>query len=80
MWPQTGMESVSAVEVIDLVKTFGEVRAVDGLSFSVSEGEGFGLIGPNGAGKTTTMRIDQSEKKFHPPVKIPLHAVHDIFH
>jgi len=48
---------VSAVEVIDLVKTFGEVRAVDGLSFSVSEGEVFGLIGPNGAGKTTTMRM-----------------------
>ena len=51
------MESLSAVEVIDLVKNFGEARAVDGLSFSVAEGEVFGLIGPNGAGKTTTMRM-----------------------
>jgi ABC-2 type transport system ATP-binding protein len=51
------MESVSAVEVNELVKTFGEIRAVNGISFSVAEGEVFGLIGPNGAGKTTTMRL-----------------------
>jgi len=48
---------VSAVEVNELVKTFGEIRAVNGISFSVAEGEVFGLIGPNGAGKTTTMRL-----------------------
>jgi ABC-2 type transport system ATP-binding protein len=46
------------VEVRDLVKVFGEeVRAVDGVSFSVNEGEIFGFLGPNGAGKTTTIRI-----------------------
>ena len=38
-------------------KTFGEREAVKGISFSVKEGEIFGLIGPNGAGKTTTLRM-----------------------
>ncbi len=38
-------------------KTFGEMRAVDDVSFSVDRGEIFGLLGPNGAGKTTTIRI-----------------------
>jgi len=47
----------SAIEVTDCVKTFGSIRALDGLSFQVSAGEVFGLIGPNGAGKTTTLRI-----------------------
>lgn len=46
------------VEVRDLVKAFGEdVRAVDGITFWVKEGEIFGFLGPNGAGKTTTIRI-----------------------
>lgn len=49
------------VEARDLVKVFrtrkGEVRAVDGLSFSCSAGEIFGLLGQNGAGKTTTLRM-----------------------
>ncbi|MGH2811318.1 MAG: ATP-binding cassette domain-containing protein, partial [Actinomycetota bacterium] len=45
------------VEVSGLVKSFGEVRAVDEISFSVREGEIFGFLGPNGAGKTTTIRI-----------------------
>jgi len=40
-----------------LTKVFGEQRALDGLSFEVSEGELFGLVGPDGAGKTTTMRL-----------------------
>ncbi len=46
-----------AIEVRDLIKDFGKIRAVDGVSFEVSEGEIFGLIGPNGAGKTTILRI-----------------------
>lgn len=48
---------MAAVEVKDLRKNFGDFQAVKGASFSVKEGEIFGLIGPNGAGKTTTMRM-----------------------
>ncbi len=46
-----------AVEVRNLVRDYGKVRAVNGISFSADEGEIFGLIGPNGAGKTTVLRI-----------------------
>jgi ABC-2 type transport system ATP-binding protein len=45
------------IEVRELRKTYGEVRAVDGVSFSVEPGEFFGILGPNGAGKTTTLEI-----------------------
>jgi ABC-2 type transport system ATP-binding protein len=46
-----------AVEAIDLVKDFGETRAVDGVSLTVPAGTIYGLLGPNGAGKTTMLRI-----------------------
>jgi ABC-2 type transport system ATP-binding protein len=46
-----------AVEAIDLVKEFGETRAVDGVDLSVPASSIYGLLGPNGAGKTTLLRI-----------------------
>jgi ABC-type multidrug transport system ATPase subunit len=45
------------VEVTGLTKSFGAVRAVDGLSFTVEPGSVTGFLGPNGAGKTTTLRM-----------------------
>ena len=45
------------VTVHDLSKSYGDLHAVDGISFSVAQGEVFGLVGPNGAGKTTTWEI-----------------------
>jgi ABC-2 type transport system ATP-binding protein len=45
------------IHVENLVKTFGEVKAVDGVSFDVAAGEIFAFLGPNGAGKTTTIQM-----------------------
>jgi ABC-2 type transport system ATP-binding protein len=45
------------LQVENLVKRYGEVEAVRGVSFSVEEGEVFGLLGPNGAGKTSTVEV-----------------------
>jgi ABC-2 type transport system ATP-binding protein len=50
----------TAVEAKELVKVFGEVKALDGLSFQIRKGEIYGLIGPNGAGKTTALRISST--------------------
>ncbi|MGH3858839.1 ATP-binding cassette domain-containing protein [Actinokineospora sp.] len=49
--------SGAAIVAEGLVKTFGEVRGVDGLNLSVPRGTIFGLLGPNGAGKTTSVRL-----------------------
>ena len=48
---------MSVIEVQDLKKNYGSVRALNGLDLNVHEGDVFGFIGPNGAGKTTTIRI-----------------------
>ncbi len=67
-----GPDNPNAIEVRNLTKIYSgkrvieEVRAVDGISFSINRGEIFGLLGPNGAGKTTTINIlcgllDQTE-------------------
>jgi ABC-2 type transport system ATP-binding protein len=49
--------TIPVIEAVDLVRTFGEYRAVDGLELRVEPGDGFGLLGPNGAGKTTTIKM-----------------------
>jgi ABC-2 type transport system ATP-binding protein len=48
---------MDAIVVEDLHKRYGDVQALNGVNFSVSEGEVFGLLGPNGAGKTTTVKV-----------------------
>jgi ABC-2 type transport system ATP-binding protein len=48
---------MNAVEARQLRKVYGNIVALDGISFDVRQGEVFGLIGPNGSGKTTTLRI-----------------------
>ncbi|HKD82222.1 MAG TPA: ATP-binding cassette domain-containing protein [Candidatus Angelobacter sp.] len=47
----------NAIEVVNIVKRYGNFTAVDGVSFHVAEGEVFGLLGPNGAGKSTLIRM-----------------------
>jgi ABC-2 type transport system ATP-binding protein len=47
----------AAITVRDVRKSYGDVRAVDGVTFEVGHGEFFGILGPNGAGKTTTLEI-----------------------
>jgi ABC-2 type transport system ATP-binding protein len=54
---------VPAVSVRELVRSYGSVRAVDGVSFEVEAGEVFALLGPNGAGKTTTIEILEGFRK-----------------
>lgn len=48
---------MEAIELVHLTRSFGVVRAVEDLNFTVATGEIFGLVGPDGAGKTTTMRL-----------------------
>ncbi|WP_280507567.1 ATP-binding cassette domain-containing protein [Nocardia flavorosea] len=48
---------MAAIQVVDLVKKYGEVTALSGISFEVARGEVLGLLGPNGSGKTTTVTL-----------------------
>ena len=48
---------MNLVDIEDLVKIYGKVVAVDGLSLKIEDGGIMGLIGPNGAGKTTTIKV-----------------------
>jgi ABC-2 type transport system ATP-binding protein len=52
-----------AIEVVDLTMTYGDLRAVDGVSLEVGEGEFVGILGPNGAGKTTTLETIEGLRK-----------------
>ena len=52
-----------AVEVKDLTKRYGNLVAVDKVSFAIQEGEIFGILGPNGAGKTTTIEMIEALRK-----------------
>ena len=52
-----GMSDGVVISASSITKRFGEIVAVDGVSFEVRRGETYGLLGPNGAGKTTTMRM-----------------------
>jgi ABC-2 type transport system ATP-binding protein len=56
-------KTVAAIEVENLHKAYGEVRAVDDISFRVENGEIFGFLGPNGAGKTSTIEIIEGYRK-----------------
>jgi len=51
------------IKVENLVKVYGPIRAVDGITFEVRQGEVFGMLGPNGAGKTTTVEIIEGLRK-----------------
>src|SRR6478609_8736453 len=54
---------MAIIEVKNLVKKYGDFTAVNGITFSVEEGEIFGILGPNGAGKTTTLEIIEGLKR-----------------
>src|SRR3990172_1164689 len=53
----TSAQREPAIRASDLVKVFGTVRAVDGVSFDLAPGRIYGLLGPNGSGKTTLIRL-----------------------
>lgn len=56
-------KSQPIIQVKDLTKHYPEIKAVNGISFDVFQGEIFGLLGPNGAGKTTTLEIIETLRK-----------------
>ena len=54
---QNGRMGSDVLELVGLTRRYGDLLALDDLSFTVAEGQMFGFVGPNGAGKTTAMRI-----------------------
>src|SRR5664280_1646623 len=54
---------MTTVEVKNLIKDYGVLRVIDGINFSIEEGEIFGMVGPNGAGKTTTIECIEGLRK-----------------
>ena len=63
-------ETEYAIEIINLRKSFGKLKAVDGISFKIKKGEFFGYLGPNGAGKTTTIESIAGLNNFQGEIKI----------
>ena len=63
MTTQPDSNKASIIQVDDLRKRYGDLQAVDGVSFVVGAGEVFGILGPNGAGKTTTVEILEGMRK-----------------
>jgi ABC-2 type transport system ATP-binding protein len=55
--PPPAQTAAPAIRAVDLVKAFGPIRAVDGISFELTPGRIYGLLGPNGSGKTTLIRL-----------------------
>ncbi len=51
------MTTTAAIDAVGLVKSFGQLRAVDGIDLEVRQGEIYGVLGPNGAGKTTMLKM-----------------------
>ncbi|MDD4327975.1 MAG: ABC transporter ATP-binding protein [Eubacteriales bacterium] len=54
---RTVNETNDSIEIRELIKSYGNIKAVDGLTLNIAKGQIFGFLGPNGAGKTTTMRM-----------------------
>ncbi len=63
MTTQPDSNKANIIHVDDLRKRYGDLQAVDGVSFAVGAGEVFGILGPNGAGKTTTVEILEGMRK-----------------
>jgi ABC-2 type transport system ATP-binding protein len=57
------IDNTAAIAVAGLRKRYGDVQAVDGVTFEVARGEFYGILGPNGAGKTTTLEIVEGLRK-----------------